>query len=554
MNDQELGDLLARYLERTDSQHNSVEEPGVDVQAAAEVVELASLARELRHMPAVAPSTAFRRQARRRLLARLSPRLPWHERFVAHVHALVATLTGSRLRARPAVAWIGVLLLLFMLAGTAYSVEAALPGDTLYPVKVSAEHARLAWTHDEVEAGEFHLLFARRRVNEMARLAAQGRSDPLPQAAHNYVQHMTTVQTAVQKHHYAVHLVYALHEATTGQELALAQMSGATPTSARVDIDQALAAAAESRIVAEELMLAAAVDVVAATDLRLQFADERLTAASTLLDWGQLERVEAAMNEYSSQVDKAVSLVETTGAAVEVDLAGRVAESLARHEVVLSEVEARAPAAALPGIQRARIASSHGRQVVDAIMESRPAPPNRPVVPPGQTVPPASSPTADQISPEAVPPVEMPPSGQTPGAQATDVATTPPGGGPPAWVTPGQSGQNNPGQGPHKGNAGKGKGNKNKPQLEGNGQPVGQEPTGQEPADGTQGNQGQGQGNQGQGQGNQGQGQGNQGQGQGNQGQGQGNQGQGNQGQGNQGQGNPGQGNQGNPPGRNPDP
>jgi hypothetical protein len=538
MSDPELSDLLAGYLERAETEYNATDEPGVDVQTAAEIVELAGLARELRHMPAVVPSAAFRRRARRRLQARLSPRLPWQERFVTRIGRLTTGLSGSWSRSRPAVAWLLVLLLLVMLGGTVYSAEAALPGEALYPVKVSAEHLRLVMTRDEIQAGELHILFARRRVHEMARLAEQGRAHRLPQVARDYVQHVTTVQAAVQIHQQAGNLTRALHEASTGQELALVQVSGAVPISARLDVDRAVMAASESRLVTEVLMLAAAVDVVAATDLRLQFADSRLAAASTLIDWGQVELAEAAMFEYSSQVDEAVSLVTTSGLAMEAELAGRVAERLATHEVVLSEVEARAPAAALPGIQRAQTASSHGRHVVDTLMEARPAPPNRPVVPPGQIAPPASSPAPEQVPPEAGPTIGVSPAGQTPGAQATIVATSPPGGGPPAWVTPGGSGQNNQNQAPNKGNAGKAKGSKNKPLPEGGDL----EPAGQSP-----GSEVQGQGNQGQGQGNQGQG--NQGQGnQGNQGQGnQGNQGQGNQG--NQGQGNQGQGqgNQGKP-------
>jgi hypothetical protein len=548
MNDEELSALLAGYLESAEVGHNLAEGPGSGSKEAAEVMELANLANELRSIPPVSPSAAFRSQARRRLLAQLAPRLPWHERLLkpllTPLKEATAAVAGALWPRRPALVWLLILLFVFVAGGTVYSAEAALPGEALYPVKTSAESLRLSMARDEIRASELHLLFANRRVNEMARLAEEGRAEPIHLATRNYIQHVAKVHDTLQTYEYAGLLVYAFHEGITGQELALAQVSVAVPASARLDIDRAMAVATDSRMAAQELMIAAAPDVVAIMDLRLQFAGERLTAVSTLITLGRVDLTESAMHEYSKQVDEAVSLVVTSGAAVEADLASMVAQRLAIHETVLSRVEAGAPASALPAIQRAQAASAHGRNVVNAIMEGRSKPLPRPVEPPGQA------------SPGAGPPAEVPGAFHTPGAGAADDATTtPPGGGPPFWVTPGQGnqgqgnqgqgnqgqgnqgqgnqGQGNQGQGPSKGKQGKDKGSQGYPELD----------------EGIQEQGSQGQSNGAQGPGNQGQGN----QEPGNQGQGNqepGNQGQGNQEPGNQGQGNQGQGNQGNPPGR----
>jgi hypothetical protein len=516
MNDKELSDLLAGYLESAEAEHDLVAYLDSDAEQKAEVVALAKLAGELRSMPATAPSAVFRRQARRRLIAQLLPRLSWHKRLLQRLQAAAAAVSDARLPRRQAVIWLLLLMLVIVVSGgTLYSAEAALPGEALYPVKTSNESLRLAWARDEIHAGELHLMYATRRVNEIARLAQQGRAEPIRETSRNYAQHVATVQGTLQKLESGVPLVITFHKVVSAQELALAQVSGAAPPSARLDIDHALAVATDSRMVVQEFMLVLAPDIVTSTDLRLQFAGERLGAASSFMAWGNLALAESALNEYSSQVDEAVALVLSSGVAAEDELVNLLAERLALHETTLRAVEANAPAAASAGLQRARAASANGRNVVNAIMEGRLNPMGIPVEPPGQAAPALGSPTPGEGSPPAGLPTGVPAASRTPGARATGVVTTPPGGGPPAWVTTGPPGEGNQGQGQSKGNEGKGQG---KNGLD---------------------NPGQGQGSQGQGN----QGQGNQGQGN----QGQGNQGQGNQEQGNQGQGNQGQGKSGKP-------
>jgi hypothetical protein len=556
MNEKELSDLLAGLLGNKESERDLTVNPIDGPEPRTEVVELVDLASELRSMPVPAPSAAFRSQARRRLLARLQPRLSWRQRLLNQLQERAAAIGSALLPRKQAVVWLIILLLFFIAGGGAvYSAEAALPGETLYPVKTSTENLRLTWARDDIRAGELHLLFATRRVSEIARMAERGRIEPINETARNYVQHVVTVHDTVQKYHGAGALVSDFHENMSAQELALARVSGVAPPAAHPGIDLAMAATTESRVAAQELMVATAPEATTKTDLRLGYAGDRLEAASIFLALGHLELADSAMNEYSSQVDEVVSLVASSDAAVQDELASLLAQRLAIHDGVLSQVEARAPEAALPGIQRARAASAHGRNVVDTIMEARPHPGGKPVVPAG---PPAHVTTG--------PPVEPPGTLQTPGPPASGVGDTPPGGGPPSGVTvgpPGQEipGQGNQGQGPSKGKEGKYRRNADQPVLNGGSDGQGTLEEGDQGNQG-QGNQGQGQGNQGQGnqgpsqgnqgQGNQGQGnqgQGNQGQGNQGQGQGQGNQGQGQGNQG-QGQGNQGQGNPGSPPGR----
>jgi hypothetical protein len=550
MNEKQVSDLLAGLLENQEKEHDLMEKLTGNPEPGAEVAELVDLARELSSMPVVAPSAAFRSQARRRLLSRLQPHLSWRQRLSHRFQETAAVIGAVLLPRKQAVVWLFALLLFFIAGGGAvYSAEAALPGEPLYPVKTSTENLRLSWARDEIQVGQLHLLFAARRAGEIARMAAQGRPEPINETAHHYVRHVAAVHDTVQKYDGAGELVSDFHENMSAQELALAQVSAMAPPAAQPGLDRAMAATTESRVAAQELIVAAAPEITTKTDLRLGYAGERLAAAANFLALGYLELADSAMNEYSSQVDEVVSLVASSEAPVQAELAGLLAQRLAIHDGVLSQVEERAPEAALPGIQRARAASAHGRNVVNAIMEARSHPGYTPVVPADQTGPPARPTPA---GPPAHVTTGPPGLSQTPAPAASGGAGTPPdGGGPPIWVTvgpPGQDspGQGNQGQGPSKGKQGKHKGNRDRPVLDGDYDGQGALEAGdQGQGSQGQGNQGQGQGNQGQGQGNQGN-QGNQGPGQGNQGnqgQGQGNQGQG-QGQGNQGKGQ-GQGNQG---------
>ncbi len=57
--------------------------------------------------------------------------------------------------------------------------QGSLPGDRLYPVKIGLEGMHHALTRDAAERCALHLEFARERVEEIARLVAEGRADEL---------------------------------------------------------------------------------------------------------------------------------------------------------------------------------------------------------------------------------------------------------------------------------------------------------------------------------------------------------------------------------------
>lgn len=78
----------------------------------------------------------------------------------------------------------GLVLVVFVGAGTAQAAEGSLPGDLLYPVKVAVtEPVRSALVSNKAERAALEARFAARRAEEAEALAAQGRLDATTSAA-----------------------------------------------------------------------------------------------------------------------------------------------------------------------------------------------------------------------------------------------------------------------------------------------------------------------------------------------------------------------------------
>lgn len=78
---------------------------------------------------------------------------------------------------RPAAGFMAAILVLVTgTSGIAYAAEGALPGDTLYPIKVNVtEPVRITLAADTAQKAALHRRFAETRISEAAALAKQGR-------------------------------------------------------------------------------------------------------------------------------------------------------------------------------------------------------------------------------------------------------------------------------------------------------------------------------------------------------------------------------------------
>jgi len=94
---------------------------------------------------------------------------------------------------RWATAMTTVLVIMLAGIGTVAASTNALPDETLYPVKLVAEQARVTLAFSEIDRAKLHIQFAERRADEMAEMAHQGKSDKIPVLAEQVAEHLDKV-------------------------------------------------------------------------------------------------------------------------------------------------------------------------------------------------------------------------------------------------------------------------------------------------------------------------------------------------------------------------
>ena len=145
---------------------------------------------QLQAVRAVVAPTAFRQSARTRLLEQMSvveqeANTPYTQRLAIWWRDLWASAT----RPLAAPAWAGAALALvfalLFVTTTTYASQAALPGDTLYPVKLASEQV---WYPFAADSLAFDMTLAERRLQEARSLQTQNRHEAVPDALIRYQQ------------------------------------------------------------------------------------------------------------------------------------------------------------------------------------------------------------------------------------------------------------------------------------------------------------------------------------------------------------------------------
>ena len=99
---------------------------------------------------------------------------------------------------RWALAMTGALIVLFAGIGTVAASASALPDSSLYPVKLSAEHARLILAFSDVNRAKLHARFAEHRTAEMVEMARQGKKDEIAMLTERIASHLDKIYVTVQ--------------------------------------------------------------------------------------------------------------------------------------------------------------------------------------------------------------------------------------------------------------------------------------------------------------------------------------------------------------------
>jgi len=92
-----------------------------------------------------------------------------------------------------------VLLMLFSGFGTVAASSNALPEEPLYPVKIATEKAREILTFSAEEKAELQVSFVENRVQEIEKLAEQGKTTALASATTNLVNQLDQADLAIKR-------------------------------------------------------------------------------------------------------------------------------------------------------------------------------------------------------------------------------------------------------------------------------------------------------------------------------------------------------------------
>jgi len=142
----------------------------------------------------VTPSPEFIQRARKRLLEAMQPSVAPVERRGMDIFGWLKPLALAR---RTIVA----VIIVALLAGggtTAYAAQGSLPDDTLYPVKMATEKARLVLTPSDAGKAGLHIAFAERRVQEMVEMGRRGEAGEMTRLTVALDYHLEQAQGLVE--------------------------------------------------------------------------------------------------------------------------------------------------------------------------------------------------------------------------------------------------------------------------------------------------------------------------------------------------------------------
>jgi hypothetical protein len=129
---------------------------------------------------ALAPRPGFVAQSRQRLVAQLEVSAAREPPFLSGVWGRLQPLfTQKRLAFHFVVAMLLMACLVLSSTGLAAASQGSIPGDTLYPVKITLEKTQLVLSLGEEHRAELHLQFAERRLVEIQNLVIENRFDQL---------------------------------------------------------------------------------------------------------------------------------------------------------------------------------------------------------------------------------------------------------------------------------------------------------------------------------------------------------------------------------------
>lgn len=196
------------------------------------------------------PKPEFVSESRRRLMAHIRASDVPDQAPRRSVRDFFAAFARSRLALQFALALLLVAFLVVGTGGVALAARQALPGESLYPVKLAQERLRLALTFTEAGDARLHAEFAQERLLEVQQLVIERRYDLVDEALARYEQEIAQAlflteevaqdSAAAAAPSEPLALVNEIDESLTGQAALLSVLAARVPEETAVEINQAL--------------------------------------------------------------------------------------------------------------------------------------------------------------------------------------------------------------------------------------------------------------------------------------------------------------------------
>jgi hypothetical protein len=144
-------------------------------------------------------------------------------------------------------ALVGLLIFVLALGSStiALASQSAIPGDTLYPIKITIEKAELALTPGSLGDARLHIEFAQRRLSEVQSLVLEGKYEYITQTVSDFEyqvnQAVYYLKTAADQNGFlAKALATSLQETLVGQAKLVAILAAIVPPDAKQEMERAL--------------------------------------------------------------------------------------------------------------------------------------------------------------------------------------------------------------------------------------------------------------------------------------------------------------------------
>ncbi|RJQ40696.1 MAG: hypothetical protein C4555_01120 [Dehalococcoidia bacterium] len=216
---------------------------------ADEMRDLLAVAESIHQQrPVISPQ--FKSYARSRIFAGDSPAPLPRERqgVIGWLNPLTLT-NGIRVP-------VAVLLAVFAVAGSgvtiAYASQSSLPGEVLYPVKISSENVRLAFTVTPESKAKLNLELAGRRVEEAVTQSVRGQdvSGTTAQAVARHLDAVIKEIESLDNEEKSKSLISQLSVSTINQQATLSQLIAETPESKHAALEETIDASRRGSTVA----------------------------------------------------------------------------------------------------------------------------------------------------------------------------------------------------------------------------------------------------------------------------------------------------------------